>query len=249
MSSDWGSRRQTIQIPVGGLSLDGDLTLPEHPTGLVVFAHGSGSSRQSPRNRYVAEFFNDADMGTLLFDLLTQEENAIDEATAELRFNIPFLSERLVAVMDWIRADRRLGISNLHIGLFGASTGAAAALKAAAARPEPVYAVVSRGGRPDLAEEALQKVQAPTLLIVGGEDDVVIDLNRKAAGQLIQCDHRLDIIPDATHLFPEPGKLEEVAQRSCSWFEYYFTSFPMHGSLTPRSDLSRWPPPPFGSGS
>lgn len=206
---------QAVEIPLGRVQLPGDLALPAGAPGLVVFAHGSGSSRFSSRNRYVAEVFGQAGLATLLFDLLTAEEEAIDVRTAELRFDIPLLAERLAGVIDWLRAHPQT--AGLGLGLFGASTGAAAALKAAAARPQAVQAVVSRGGRPDLAGDDLPRVRAPTLLLVGGADPVVIGLNRQAAAGL-RAEQRLQIIPGATHLFPEPGKLEQVAQLSRDWF-------------------------------
>jgi len=208
-----------IQMPIrtdaGGAVLHGDLEVAERALGLVLFAHGSGSSRHSPRNRAVAQALRDAGLGTLLMDLLTEAEEIIDDRTAELRFDMALLTERVVAALDW--AAREPAISGLRFGLFGASTGAAAALMAADKRPDLVAAVVSRGGRPDLAAESLPRVQAPTLLIVGGEDHVVIDLNRKAYAQM-RCERRLAIVPGATHLFEEPGTLEEVARLAGSWF-------------------------------
>jgi len=212
-----------INIAFEGFSLDGLLTAPEHAQGLVIFAHGSGSSRFSRRNRFVAETLNEAGIATLLFDLLTPEEEDIDQATGEFRFDIELLTDRLIGVIDW--ASRNTATAALPIGLFGASTGAAAALGAAALRADNVVAVVSRGGRPDLALPHLAKVKAPTLLIVGGEDDVVIELNQQAAGQL-PAEHRLEIIPGATHLFEETGKLEQVAKLARDWFLHYF---PAHG--------------------
>lgn len=206
---------ESIRIEAGQVLLDGDLTLPTSPSGLVVFVHGSGSSRLSPRNRLVAKAINDQGMATLLFDLLTPDEEQVDQFTREYRFDIALLSERMVATVDWI--DRQPRLQHLPLGLFGASTGAAAALNTAAARPKRIGSVVSRGGRPDLAMEMLPQVQAPTLLIVGGEDTVVIDLNQQAA-QHLSARHQVSIIPGATHLFEEPFKLEEVARQACQWF-------------------------------
>jgi pimeloyl-ACP methyl ester carboxylesterase len=180
-----------------------------------VFAHGSGSGRRSPRNRYVGAVLQDAGLATLLFDLLTEEEERVDLRTGELRFDIPLLADRLVGAVDWVgtRADTRA----LPLGVFGASTGAAAGLIAAAERPESVRAVVSRGGRPDLAGAWLGRVNAPTLLIVGGRDERVIELNRSAMGRM-SAPTRLEIVPEATHLFEEPGKLEAVAGLARDWF-------------------------------
>lgn len=198
-----------IEIAIGSKKLFGELTLPKNPIGLVIFAHGSGSGRHSPRNQLVANVLQKHQLATLLFDLLTTDEEAIDDDTRELRFNIPFLADRLVAVTDWV-----LKHHPLPIGYFGASTGAAAALVAASKRN--VQAVVSRGGRPDLAKTALTHVKAPTLLIVGSLDDVVIELNQQALA-LLQSPKKLEIISGATHLFEEPGKLEEVAHLAASW--------------------------------
>jgi dienelactone hydrolase len=200
--------------------LAGSLTVPPKAVGMIAFAHGSGSSRFSPRNRAVATFLNDAGLGTLLFDLLTAKENRIDEVTAQLRFDIPLLSARLVGAVDWLQSNK--AAANLPLGLFGASTGAAAALCAAAERPRAVAAVVSRGGRPDLAGDALPAVRAPTLLIVGGDDETVIDLNREAAAHLT-CEWRLEIIPGATHLFEEPGAIEQVTLLTREWFVRYLS--------------------------
>lgn len=195
--------------------LEGDLSLPESPVGLIVFAHGSGSSRMSPRNQFVAQVLNEGGLGTLLFDLLTPQEHEIDRRTRELRFDIDLLARRQTAAVDWASGQERL--SSLPIGLFGASTGAAAALGAAAERPEVVGGVVSRGGRPDLAADALPNVQAPTLLIVGGNDREVIGLNKQAI-QDMRCERRIEIVPGATHLFEEEGKLERVAELARNWF-------------------------------
>src|SRR6202047_3721749 len=207
---------QLSQVPAGSVTLDGNLTLSEESLAIVLFAHGSGSSRHSPRTRYVARLLNDAKLATLLIDLLTLDEEVIDARTAQLRFDIGLLAERLVAGTDWLTQfpDTR----PLRIGYFGASTGAAAALAAAALRTDVVGAVVSRGGRPDLAGAALMRVQAPTLLIVGENDGQVIQLNREALAQL-RCEKQLMIVPGATHLFEEPGALDVVARLASDWFE------------------------------
>jgi putative phosphoribosyl transferase len=207
-----------VTVHAGEVALEGALSIPERAEGVVLFAHGSGSSRFSPRNRLVAAFLNQGGLGTLLLDLLTAEEHEIDERSGALRFDIDLLSRRLIGVVDW--ASTHPDMRHLPIGLFGASTGAAAALNAAADRPQRVAAVVSRGGRPDLAMAALPRVRAPTLLIVGGLDGVVIEMNRRAAAQLA-CEHRLDIVPGATHLFEEPAKLEEVARLARKWFQLH----------------------------
>ncbi|MBI5585965.1 MAG: dienelactone hydrolase family protein [Deltaproteobacteria bacterium] len=207
-----------VRIPAGGAILEGDLAWPDPAGGLVVFAHGSGSSRHSPRNRAVAQFLRQAGLGTLLFDLLTAAEEREDLRTAGYRFDIPFLAERLVAVTDWLPAAPQ--VKGLAVGYFGASTGAAAALAAAAARPAVVKAVVSRGGRPDLAGKALAKVRAPTLLIVGGFDHPVIAMNQEALEKL-PSEKELVIVPGATHLFEERGTLEEVARLAAGWFRKY----------------------------
>lgn len=206
---------EEIRVKAGDVNLGGHLTLSKSDRALVVFVHGSGSSRFSPRNQYVASVLNAGGLGTLLFDLLTAEENELDMRTRELRFDIGLLSERIIATLDWISESEALG--KLPLGLFGSSTGAAAALNAAAARPQQVLAVVSRGGRPDLAMQALPQVLAPTLLLVGGLDFQVIALNSKArAAMSAPC--KLEIIEGATHLFEEPGKLELVATRARDWF-------------------------------
>ena len=205
-----------VRVSVGAASMDGDLTVPDGATGVVLFAHGSGSSRQSPRNRYVAELLQQARLATLLLDLLTPEEEALDEQTAQLRFDIGLLGERLVLAADWLREHEQT--RELPVGCFGASTGAAAALIAAAERRDAVRAVVSRGGRPDLAEDVLERVEAPTLLIVGGLDTTVVELNEQALRRLRTHAKRLEIVPQATHLFPEPGALEQVARLACDWF-------------------------------
>src|SRR6266849_3051368 len=199
---------EEVQIQAGPAALSGNLSIPEKATALGLFVHGSGSSRHSPRNQFVARTLNNAGLGTLLFDLLTPEEEAIDARTAELRFNIMLLAERLVHATNWAKEEET---RDLRIGYFGSSTGGAAALVAAAEIPHAVGAVVSRGGRPDLAGEALSKVQASTLLIVGGNDDIVIELNEQARDRM-RCEVKLEIIPGATHLFEEPGALEKVAQ-------------------------------------
>jgi dienelactone hydrolase len=204
-----------VQIHAGRAVLSGNLNIPNDSSALVLFAHGSGSSRHSPRNQFVARTLNLARLGTLLFDLLTPDEEAIDMQTRELRFNIHLLAERLVHATKW--AKQREQTRDLRIGYFGSSTGGAAALVAAVDVPQDVGAVVSRGGRPDLAGEALPKVRAPTLLIVGGEDDVVIELNEQARDRM-RCKVKLEIIPGATHLFEEPGALEKVAQLASEWF-------------------------------
>ena len=207
-----------VRVPAGPVTLEGNLTLPEQSRGIVLFAHGSGSSRHSPRNRYVARLLNEAKLATLLIDLLTLHEEVIDARTAQLRFDIDLLAERLVDATDWLT--QFPDTKDLRIGYFGASTGAAAALAAAALRPDPVGAIVSRGGRPDLAGAALIRVRAPTLLIVGENDKQVIQLNRAALAQL-RCEKRLVIVPGATHLFEEPGALDEVARLAREWFERY----------------------------
>ena len=207
-----------VHVPIDSIMLDGNLLVPSGATGVVLFAHGSGSSRFSSRNRHVASMLRAANLGTLLIDLLTGREEQRDNVTGELRFNIGMLAERLVGTVDWLRAQPAL--SRMNIGLFGASTGGGAALVAAAERPTMIHAVVSRGGRPDLAGAALPRVQAPTLLIVGGDDVPVIALNREAYDQL-RCRRRLKIVPDATHLFEEPGALDQVAELAREWFTRY----------------------------
>ena len=204
-----------VRIPAGGVTLDRNLTIADGATALVLFVHGSGSSRHSPRNQFVARTLNNAGLGTLLFDLLTPEEEAIDARTAELRFNIKLLADRLVHATNWAKQQHQT--RNLRIGYFGSSTGGGAALVTAAEGSQDVGAVVSRGGRPDLAGEALPKVQAPTLLIVGGDDDIVIELNEQARDRM-RCEVKLEIVLGATHLFEEPGALERVAQLASDWF-------------------------------
>ncbi len=207
---------QLVQVPAGSVTLEGNLTLPEESRAIVLFAHGSGSSRHSPRNRYVARVLNEAKLATLLIDLLTLHEEVVDARTAQLRFDIDLLAERLVDATDWLT--QFPDTKHLRIGYFGASTGAAAALAAAAVRPDAARAIVSRGGRPDLAGAALTRVQAPTLLIVGEHDDQVVQLNRQALAQL-RCEKRLLIVPGATHLFEEPGALDEVARLARDWLQ------------------------------
>ncbi len=213
-----------VEIPVAGVVLQGILTVPADAEGLVIFAHGSGSSRHSPRNRFVADKLHQRGLATLLFDLLTAEEETADSYDARLRFDIPMLSDRLVAVTDWVLSFPPA--HGLTIGYFGASTGAAAALVAAAARPAVVAAVVSRGGRPDLAEFALARVKAPTLLVVGARDRSVLLLNRQAQRQMT-APNGIEIIDGATHLFEEPGKLEEVAEHAAEWFDRYLAPRPV----------------------
>jgi dienelactone hydrolase len=210
-----------VVIDAGGVSLAGSLMVPDRARGVVLFAHGSGSSRHSPRNRQVASSLNEAGFATLLMDLLTAEEERVDLATAELRFDIPLLGERLVAATDWLAA--RAQTAALPLGSFGASTGAAGALIAAAERPAVTHAVVSRGGRPDLAGDALERVRAPTLLIVGELDVPVIAMNREAMARM-RAETRLEIVPGATHLFEEPSALEEVSRLAAAWFDRYLVS-------------------------
>jgi putative phosphoribosyl transferase len=204
-----------VRLSLSSAELEGSLTLPEEARGLVLFAHGSGSSRHSPRNRYVAEILQGAGLGTLLMDLLTQEEDAVDQFTRQFRFDIGLLADRLAGAIDWL--EQQLEARELPIGLFGASTGAAAALQAAAARPNRVRAVVSRGGRPDLAGEALEHVQAPTLLIVGADDTPVIPLN-DAALRRIKAPAEMRLVPGASHLFEEPGTLAAASALARDWF-------------------------------
>jgi len=207
-----------VHVAIDSIALDGNLLVPSGATGIVLFAHGSGSSRFSSRNRYVASTLREGNLGTLLIDLLTPREEARDNVTAELRFDIGMLADRLVGTVEWLRA--RPELRDMKIGLFGASTGGGAALVAAAARPALIQAVVSRGGRPDLAGPALPRVKAPTLLIVGGNDVPVIGMNREAYDQM-QCERKLEIVPGATHLFEEPGTLEKVAELARDWFTRY----------------------------
>lgn len=213
------SRKETaLKIQVGNVVVEGDLSVPGGARGVVLFAHGSGSSRLSPRNQYVAREFNKAKIATLLFDLLTSQEEEEDMFTAEYRFNIDLLAQRLIGATQWLKESGKAG--NLAVGYFGASTGAAAALIGAAKMPNDISAVVSRGGRPDLAADYLSQVKAPTLLLVGGLDTEVIELNKQAMAQ-ITAQKELVIVPGATHLFEETGKLEEVAKFSAEWFQRY----------------------------
>jgi pimeloyl-ACP methyl ester carboxylesterase len=204
-----------VNVVVGTIRLDGDLSVPNAAKGAVMFAHGSGSSRHSPRNRYVAGVLNEGGLATLLIDLLTADEQEVDLQTAHLRFDIPFLARRLETITEWLSIHPE--VRNLKLGHFGASTGAAAALVAAADLPHLVRAVVSRGGRPDLAGESLPRVEAPTLLIVGGADPVVLDLNHQAVDRM-HCEKKLQVIPGAGHLFEEPGALSKVAALARDWF-------------------------------
>jgi len=206
---------RAVEIPIGAVRLSGELTIPAQAVGVVLFAHGSGSSRHSPRNRFVARTLCDAKIGTLLFDLLSLEEEAVDAATGALRFDIGLLARRLEEATRWLR--RQPDARDLPVGYFGASTGGGAALVAAAALGDEVRAVVSRGGRPDLAGEALGAVRAATLLLVGGHDEPVIRMNQEAFAKL-SCTKELTIVPGATHLFDEPGTLEAVAQHAAAWF-------------------------------
>ncbi|MDT4975429.1 MAG: putative phosphoribosyl transferase [Pseudonocardiales bacterium] len=215
--------QQMTQIPAAGVSLEADITVPEAAHGLVLFAHGSGSSRHSPRNQLVAQELQSARLATVLVDLLTAREEQRDALTGELRFDIRLLAVRVVAVTDWLVEHEPT--SNLGVGLFGASTGAAAALVAAATRPGSVQAVVSRGGRPDLAGDFLRLVHQPTLLIVGGNDEQVIELNRDAMKQL-SGNTRLEIVPGASHLFEEPQALQQVARLAKHWFLQYLKPVP-----------------------
>ncbi|MCU1335604.1 MAG: dienelactone hydrolase [Bryobacterales bacterium] len=212
------STEQAVKIPPDGLSAD--LVIPERATGLVLFAHGSGSSRHSSRNRYVARVLQQCGLATLLLDLLTLAEEQADAETGRFRFDIDLLARRLVQATDWLQSEP--ATRDLSIGYFGASTGAAAALIAAAQRPAVVGAVVSRGGRPDLAGDALPRVKAPTLLIVGSNDRPVIELNQQAFAEL-RCEKRLVVVPGASHLFEEPGTLEEIAKLARSWFQDHLT--------------------------
>jgi putative phosphoribosyl transferase len=212
------TKEQSLKIPLLSVVLDGDLSIPERATGLVVFAHGSGSGRHSPRNRHVAQQLQARGLATLLFDLLTSEEERHDDRTGAYRFDVPLLGRRMVEVTSFIKSTPV--IKKLNIGYFGASTGAAAALVAAAEVPDGVKAMVSRGGRPDLAGQALSRVKAPTLLIVGGHDTAVIAMNREALGRLT-VEKEMVIVPGATHLFEEPGTLEQVSVLAGDWFTKY----------------------------
>lgn len=222
-----GSRveERTVRVPAGQAVLEGSLAIPHNAGGIVLFAHGSGSSRHSPRNRYVAAILQQSRLATLLLDLLTPDEEAVDLRTRQLRFDIELLAQRLVSATDWLARERET--QRLAIGYFGASTGAGAALVAAAERPEVVRAVVSRGGRPDLAGAALPLVRAPTLLIVGGNDVPVIGMNEDAMARM-RSEVQLEIVPGATHLFEEPGALEEVARLAREWFVQHLVSAHAH---------------------
>ena len=209
------SQALTLRVPVDGTTLNADLAIPVEAHGIVLFAHGSGSSRHSPRNQFVARVLQQSDFGTLLMDLLTEKEEAVDNRTREMRFDIRLLARRLTATVDWLVTQP--SFKELPIGIFGASTGAAAALVTAAERPELVKSVVSRGGRPDLADTALPLVQAPTLLIVGGYDDAVQALNEQAQARMT-TKVSLKIVPRASHLFEEPGALSQVADFAAAWF-------------------------------
>jgi putative phosphoribosyl transferase len=215
-----GDMENDVQIPVRGATLHGNLTMPGNPLGFVLFVHGSGSSRHSPRNRFVADTLNRAGLGTLLFDLLTPEEESVDTYTREHRFDIALLAERLGLATEWLAQDPV--VRDLRIGYFGSSTGGGAALVAAAERPARVSAIVSRGGRPDLAGSSLPNVLAPTLLIVGSRDELVIQLNLEAMRQM-QCEVKLELVTGATHLFSEPGTLERVADLAADWFVRHTT--------------------------
>ena len=219
MDRTQGWNNQAYQVQVGNnITLEGNLNIPENPRGVVLFAHGSGSSRHSPRNQFVARVLHEAGFATLLIDLLTADEEEQDRLTGHLRFNIDLLSQRVVGATNWLTVNP--ATANLKIGYFGASTGAAAALVAAAEHHLTVGAVVSRGGRPDLAGSALTAVQAPTLLIVGSKDTQVIELNRMALS-LLKGEKQIEIVPGATHLFEEPGALERVAHLASQWFTRY----------------------------
>ena len=209
------SQALIVRIPAGRVTLNADLVVPIDARGIVLFAHGSGSSRHSPRNQFVARVLHQNDIATLMMDLLTPEEERVDNQTRELRFDIDLLAKRLIAAVDWTTAQPTL--ANFPIGLFGASTGAAAALVSAADRPELVKSVVSRGGRPDLADAALLRVTAPTLLIVGGYDDAVLVLNEQAKARMTG-EVTIKVVPRATHLFEEPGALAQVAEVAANWF-------------------------------
>jgi putative phosphoribosyl transferase len=227
----FGSDPRAIEVAVGDVTLAGDLTIPAGAEGLVLFAHGSGSSRSSPRNRLVAAQLANAGLATLLFDLMTPAEQDADRSSGALRFDLPLLAERLARATDFVRthSDTR----PLAVGYFGASTGAAAALIAAASRPDDVRAVVSRGGRPDLAEEALEHVATPTLLVVGEADHPVLELNLRAYARL-QCKKGIEVVPGATHLFEEPGAMEEVTRVAREWFvRFLVEEAPTRGLLPP----------------
>ncbi len=219
--TDQNTKSQDVEIRIADVTLHGILAIPDQAQAIVLFAHGAGSSRFSPRNQYVARILQGAGLATLLMDLMTEREERSDAITRTLAFDIPFLAERVEAATDWVLSNE--ATRDLRIGYFGASTGAGAALMAAAHKPDVVGAVVSRGGRPDLAAEVLPEVKAPTLLIVGGWDTPVIEMNREAAA-LLQVENKLVIIPGATHLFEEPGTLDEVADYASQWFTQYLTA-------------------------
>jgi putative phosphoribosyl transferase len=229
-----GAEGGLVRVPAAGAMLEGNLAISPNASGVVLFAHGSGSSRHSPRNRAVARALNEGGLATLLVDLLTPAEESVDEQTGQLRFDIGLLADRLVDAADWLTANEET--RSLPIGLFGASTGGGAALVAAAQRPNTVRAVVSRGGRPDLAGAALSRVRAPTLLIVGGRDHAVIELNREAFERL-RCEKKLEIVPGATHLFEEPGALEEVARLARDWFRRFLA--PAAAGVRPARERNR----------
>ncbi|MCG3205901.1 MAG: putative phosphoribosyl transferase [Elusimicrobia bacterium] len=216
------SEKTEIQIPIGKANLLGDLVVPKSPQGVVLFAHGSGSSRHSPRNQFVAQLLNQAGFATLLMDLLTEEEEEEDRWRGHLRFDVKMLAKRLIPATDWL--NRHPQTRDLQVGYFGASTGSAAALIAAPERTGLVKAIVSRGGRPDMADEALPRILVPTLLIVGGLDTPVIELNREAFEKMTIKEKQLEIVAGATHLFEEPGTLKEVARLATQWFDRYLGS-------------------------
>lgn len=218
MSSNMHEKQ--VHVKIGKIILEGNLAIPKASEGIVLFAHGSGSSRHSPRNQYVARVLQKAGLSTLLIDLLTIDEERVDDYTAHLRFDIALLAQRLAGATDWLINNQET--QHLNIGYFGASTGAAAALAAATKHPDVVNAIVSRGGRPDLAGSSLPDVKAPTLLIVGGDDTTVIELNEQAREQM-RTECKIVIVPGASHLFEEPGKLEEVARLATDWFLRHLT--------------------------
>jgi putative phosphoribosyl transferase len=222
MQADSGQLERAVTIRAGEVELEGTLGVPASSTGIVLFAHGSGSSRHSPRNRHVARVLRESGLGTLLLDLLSPGEEQVDDVTRHHRFDISKLADRLVIAIDWLAAQPPT--RDLPVGLFGASTGGGAALVAAARRPARVRAVVSRGGRPDLAADSLPLVEAPTLLIVGGRDEMVITLNERARARMRAAEVRLEIVPGATHLFEEPGALEKVAEMAKEWLVLHCTS-------------------------
>lgn len=217
-----GNLARSIRIPTGSVTLDGELAVPDNAEGLVIFAHGSGSSRHSPRNQFVAQSLRKAGLGTLLLDLLTSEEGREEAASAHLRFNIGLLTQRLACAAHWVADEDEA--RHLRLGFFGSSTGAAAALVAAADLGKSIGAVVSRGGRPDLAGNALLRLETPTLLIVGGLDEAVLELNEEAY-EMLDCEKILTVVPRATHLFEEPGALEDVARLAADWFLEHLRPF------------------------